>query len=162
MPAPNAYQDLGGTDMRRILLVVSALAIPAAAASAGTIATASGAWASTPITCAKVTGSLTGTVHFKGCTTPLAKGNAVGTGLATGGTLSWQGKHPGSVSFTGSVTTPGQGSCPAGSKEYVASEVVSAVSGSAGVVFQVGDSVSGTACRTKAGALTVLSYSVTK
>ncbi len=143
--------------MKRILLAAAALSIPA---SALTTSFAGSAGAASPITCAKVTGSLTGTVHFKGCRTPWINGSAVGTDLANGGTISWGGKHAGSVSFSGSVTSPGRGSCPAGSTEYDASEVVTAVTGSAASLLKVGDSVSGTACRTAAGALTVVSYHV--
>jgi hypothetical protein len=144
------------------MVAAAALAIPMSAAMVGIVGAPGIAGASSPITCAKVTGSLTGTVHFRGCHTPWANGNAVGTSLATGGTISWNGKHPGSVSFSGSVTTPGQGECPTGSTEYTASDAVTAVTGSAASLLQVGDSVSGTACRTSAGALRVVSYHVTR
>jgi hypothetical protein len=147
--------------MRKIMAAAAVLAIPMSAATVGIVGTSSTAGASSPITCAKVTGSLTGALHFRGCHTPWANGNAVGTSLATGGTISWSGKHPGSVSFSGSVTTPGRGACPLGSTEYDASDVVTSVTGSAAYLLHVGDSVSGTACRTTAGALTVVSYHVT-
>lgn len=147
--------------MRRIVLVGAALAVPISVAAAGIAGTAGTAEASSPIACAKVTGSLTGTVHFKGCTTPWAKGNATGTSLATGGSISWGGKHAGSVSFSGSVSSPGQGVCPSGSEEYTASDVVTAVTGSAGSVLHVGEAVSAVACRTGAGALSLVSYHVT-
>ena len=101
-----------------------------------------------------------GTVHVKGCSTPFAKGNAVGTSLATGGTISWAGKHPGSVWLSGSVTSAGQGSCAAGSKEYDASDVVTAVTGSAASVIKVGDGGSGAFCVSKAGHLALVKGSV--
>jgi hypothetical protein len=145
--------------VKRILTAAAALAVPASGVFAG-LAVPGAAGASSPITCAKVTGSLTGTVHFKGCHTPWASGNAVGTDLANGGSISWAGKHAGSVSFSGSVTSPGQGSCPTGSTEYSAADVVTAVTGGAASLLKVGESVSGTACRTKAGGLTVVSYHV--
>jgi hypothetical protein len=149
--------------MRRIMLAAAVLAIPLSAATVGIVATASSAGASSPVTCAKVTGSLSGTVHFDGCTTPYGSGNAVGTGLATGGTLSWggTGKLAGSVSFSGSVTTPGQGSCAAGSTEYVASDVVTAATGTAVGHAKVGESVKADACRTATGHLAVISGSIT-
>jgi hypothetical protein len=148
--------------MRKIMVVAAALAIPMSAATVGIAAASGTAGASSPITCAKVTGSLTGTVHFRGCHTPWANGKAVGRSLATGGIISWRGKHPGSVSFSGSVTSPGQGECSAGSTQYHASDVVTAVTGSAAHLLQVGDSVSGMACRTSTGMLTVVSYHVTR
>jgi hypothetical protein len=147
--------------MRKTLLAIAALAIPISAATVGVVGTAGTAGASSPVTCNKVTGSLTGTVYFKGCTTPYARGNAVGTGLATGGTLSWGGKHAGSVSFSGSVTSPGRGACAAGSREYVASDIVAAVTGSAGRVFQIGDSVKAEACVTSSGRLILIGGSIT-
>jgi hypothetical protein len=151
----------GGFSMRKVLIAVVAFAIPVSAASIGVVGIAGTAGASSPITCNKVTGSLTGTVHFKGCKTPWENGNAVGTDLANGGTLSWQGKHAGSISFSGSVTTAGQGACPAGSTEYVASDVVTAVTGGGNAVVKVGDSVKGEACLSRSGSLTLTSGSIT-
>ncbi len=147
--------------MRKIMVVAAALAIPMSAATVGIVGASGIAGASSsPVTCAKVSGSLTGTVHFKGCSTPFAKGNAVGTSLATGGTISWAGKHPGSVSLSGSVTSAGQGSCATGSKEYDASDVVTAVTGSAASVIKVGDGGSGAFCVSKAGHLALVKGSV--
>ncbi len=148
--------------MRKILVAVAAVAIPMSAATVGIVGVSGIAGASSPVTCAKVSGSLAGTVHFKGCSTPFAKGSAVGTSLATGGTISWAGKHPGSVSLSGSVTSPGQGICATGSKEYDASEVVTAVTGSAASVIKVGDHGSGAFCVSKAGHLTLVKGSVFK
>jgi hypothetical protein len=147
--------------MRKILTSVAALAIPMSAACIGVVGPAGDAGASSPITCSKVTGSLTGTVHFKGCKTPWANGNAEGTDLANGGTLTWQGKHSGSISLSGSVTNAGQGVCPAGAREYVASDVVTAVTGGGTAVVKVGDSVKGKACLSSAGSLTLISGSIT-
>jgi hypothetical protein len=146
--------------MRKIMVAAAALAIPMLVATVGIVGASGTAGASSPVTCAKVSGSLTGTVHFKDCSTPFAKGNAVGTSLATGGTISWTGKHPGSVSLSGSVSSPGQGICATGSKEYDASEVVTAVTGSAASVIKVGDAGSGTFCVTKTGHLALVKGSV--
>ena len=142
--------------MRRIMVAAAALAIPMSVATVGVVGASGTAGASSPVTCARVSGSLTGTVHFKGCSTPFAKGNTVGTSLATGGTISWAGKHPGSVSLSGSVTSPGRGICAAGSKEYDASDVVTAVTGSAASVIHVGDGGSGAFCVTEAGRLALV------
>ena len=142
--------------MRKIMMVVAALAIPMSAATVGIIGIAGPAGASSPVTCTKVSGSLTGTVHFKGCSTPFGKASAVGTSLATGGTISWAGKHPGSVSLAGSVSSAGQGICSSGSTEYDASDVVTAVSGSAGSVVKVGDHGSGAFCVSKTGRLSLV------
>jgi hypothetical protein len=148
--------------MRKILVVAAAVAIPMSAAMVGIVGVSGTAGAASPVTCAKVSGSLTGTVHFKGCSTPFGKGNAVGTSLATDGTISWAGKHPGSVSLSGSVTSPGQGICATGSKEYDASDVVTAVTGSAASVIRVGDGGSGKFCVTKTGHLALVQGSVFK
>ena len=148
--------------MRKIMMAAAALAIPMAAAGVGIVGASGIAGASSPVTCAKVSGSLTGTVHFKGCNTPFAKGNAVGTSLATGGTISWAGKHPGSVSLSGSVASAGQGICSTGSKEYDASELVTAVTGSAASVIKVGDGGSGKFCVSRAGHLALVQGSVFK
>jgi hypothetical protein len=147
--------------VRKIMVAAVALAIPMSAA-VGIVGASGTAGASSPVTCAKVSGSLTGTVHFKGCSTPFAKGNAVGNSLATGGTISWAGKHPGSVSLSGSVTSPGQGTCATGSREYDASEVVTAVTGSAASVIKVGDGGSGSFCVTRTGHLALAKGSLFK
>jgi hypothetical protein len=147
--------------VRKIMVAAAALAIPMSAV-VGIVGASGTAGASSPVTCAKVSGSLTGTVHFKGCSTPFAKGNAVGTSLATGGTISWAGKHPGSVSLSGSVTSPGQGICATGSREYDASEVVTAVTGSAASVIKVGDRGSGSFCVTRGGHLALVKGSLFK
>jgi hypothetical protein len=146
--------------MRKIMLAVAALAIPMSASTLGIVGTAGAAGAATPVTCAKVTGTLTGTVTFRGCSTKFGKGSAQGTALATGGTITWKGKHPGSVSLSGSVTSPGQGTCPAGSREYDASDTVTAVTGSAAAILQVGDAGSAEVCVTSAGRLTLVKGTV--
>jgi hypothetical protein len=148
--------------MRKVMVAAAALAIPMSVAAVGIVGASGTAGASSPVTCAKVSGSLAGIVHFKGCKTPFANGNAVGTSLATGGTISWAGMHPGSVSLSGSVTSPGQGICATGSKEYDASEVVTAVTGSAASVIKVGDRGSGKVCVSKAGHLALVQGSVFK
>jgi len=149
--------------MRMIMVAAAALAIPMSVATVGILGVSDTAGAaSSPVTCAKVSGSLAGTVHFKGCSTPFANGNAVGTSLATGGTISWAGKHPGSVSLSGSVTSSGQGICATGSREYDASDVVTAVTGSAASVIKVGDGGSGKFCVTKTGHLALVKGSVFK
>jgi hypothetical protein len=146
--------------MRKIIVAAAVLAIPMSVATVGIVGASGVAGASSPVTCAKVSGSLTGTTHFKGCNTPFAKGNAVGTSLATGGTISWAGKHSGSISLSGSVTSPGQGVCATGSKEYDASDVVTAVTGSAASVIKVGDGGSGKFCVTKTGHVALVKGSV--
>jgi len=146
--------------MRKIMVAAAALAIPVAAAAAGIVGASGTAGASSPVTCAKVSGSLTGTVHFKGCSTPFGRGSALGTSLAAGGTISWAGRHPGSISLSGSVTSPGQGVCATGSKEYDASDVVTAVTGSAASVIKVGDGGSGKFCVSRTGHLALVTGSV--
>ncbi len=145
--------------MRRILLV-AALAIPLGTTTLGIVGTAGTAGASTPVTCAKVTGSLAGTLTFKGCNTKFGKGSAQGTALATGGTVTWAGRHAGSVSFSGSVTSPGRGACRTGSKEYDASDTVTAATGSGTSIVHIGDAVAARACVTGSGALTLVKHTV--
>ena len=146
--------------MRKFMMAVAALSMPVAAATVGIVGASGPAGASSPLTCTKVSGSLTGSVHFKGCTTPFGKGSAVGTSLATGGTISWAGKHPGSISLSGTVSSAGQGVCAAASTEYDASDVVTAVSGSAGSVVKVGDHGSGEFCVSKTGHLVLVKGTV--
>jgi hypothetical protein len=146
--------------MRRVMLVVAALAIPLSAATVGIVGAAGTAGASPPVSCTKVTGSLTGTLNFKGCSTRFGKGSAQGNALASGGTITWNGKHKGSVSFSGSVTSPGRGACPVGSTEYDASDVVTAVTGAGAKIVQIGDVITARVCVTSSGALTLVKHTV--
>ena len=139
--------------MRRMMLVVAALAIPVAAATVGL---AGSAGASAPVSCTKVTGTTTGTLTFKGCGT-LGKGSAPAASLGTGGTITWKGKKSGTTTFSVTVSSPGQGGCKAGSTEYDATGTVSAdTSGKVGV----GSAVSGRACVDASGNVTLVKHTV--
>ena len=67
--------------MRRMMLAAAILTVPLATSTAGLIAAAGPAGASPPVSCTKVTGSLSGTVTFKGCSTKFGKGSAQGTAV---------------------------------------------------------------------------------
>jgi hypothetical protein len=146
--------------MRRMMLAAAILTVPLATSTAGLIAAAGPAGASPPVSCTKVTGSLSGTVTFKGCSTKFGKGSAQGTALASGGTIAWNGRHKGSVSFSGSVTSPGQGACPTGSTEYDASDTVTVLTGAAANILQVGDVITARVCVSSTGALTLVKHSI--
>jgi hypothetical protein len=97
-----------------------------------------------------VTETSTGTLTFKGCGT-LGKGSAPAASLATGGTITWKGKHKGTTTFSVTVSSPGHGACTTGSTEYDATDTVSA--DTSGKVT-VGSAVSGKACVTSTGTIT--------
>jgi hypothetical protein len=133
------------------MLVVAALAIPVSAASIGF---AGPAGASAPVSCTKVTGTITGTLTFKGCGT-LGKGSAPAASLASGGTITWKGKKSGTTTFTVTVTSPGQGACAKGSTEY---DATGSVTGDTSGKVTVGSAVSGKACVDAAGNVTLVKH----
>lgn len=139
--------------MRRVMLLVVALAIPV---SAGTVGLVGPAGASAPVSCSKVSGTETGTLTFKGCGT-LGKGSAPAASLASGGTITWKGKKSGTTTFSVTVSSPGQGGCVAGSTEYDATGTVTAdTSGKVGI----GSAVSGRACVSGSGKITLVKHTV--
>ena len=139
--------------MRRLMLAVAALAVPISATAVGF---GGSAGAASPVSCTKVTGTTTGSLTFKGCGT-LGKGSAPAASLASGGTITWKGKKSGSTTFSVTVTSPGQGGCSAGSTEYDATGTVTAdTSGKVGV----GSAVSGRACGSGSGAITLVKHTV--
>ncbi|HLN15429.1 MAG TPA: hypothetical protein VK277_01635 [Acidimicrobiales bacterium] len=143
--------------MRRLLLSVAALAIPVSTASAISIGIAGPAGASAPVSCTKVVGVITGNITFKGCGGGLGKGTAPAASLATGGTITWLGRIKGTTTVALSVTSPGQGGCKKNSTEYDATGTVTA--DTTGVV-SVGDPVSGRACLSPSGSISLVKHTV--
>jgi len=139
--------------MHRVMVAMAVLAIPAGATTMGLAGPA--AAAASAQTCTKASGSETGTITFSGCTGGLGKGSAVATSLATGGTITWKGKGKGTTTFSGSPTSPGQGSCSKGSTEYDFSGTVT--TDTSGKVL-VGSAVSGQACLSSAGAISLVKH----
>ncbi|HVC71893.1 MAG TPA: hypothetical protein VNC61_16680 [Acidimicrobiales bacterium] len=132
---------------------MAALAIPVSAATVGMGASAS---AAAPVGCTKVTGTISGNLTFKGCGT-LGKGSAPAASLASGGTITWKGKHKGTTTFSVTVTPPVQGACKSGSTEYDATGSVTA--DTSGKVT-VGSAVSGKACVDGSGNVTLVKHTI--
>jgi hypothetical protein len=106
----------------------------------------------TGVTCAKVTGKLTGKISLKKCTPKvstdkLAKGP--GASLTSGGTLTWKKSHQTTILST-SASSPGQGSCPAGSTER---DVTGSVTGGSSTYTNSGDYVYVRLCQSPSGAV---------
>jgi hypothetical protein len=144
--------------MRRIMLTMAALSIPLAASTAGLVALAGPAGASAPVSCTKVTGSATGNLTFKGCGGGLGKGSAPAAALSGTGTITWKGHHKGTTTITiTSITNPTVSRCAKGSTEFDASGSVTA--DTSGKVT-VGSAVSGDACVSAAGAVSLVKHTV--
>jgi hypothetical protein len=110
--------------MRRVLMLVAAVAIPASGAF---VALSGGqAWAKTKgpngkVTCTTITGSVTSTITVSGCTD---SGSAVtgastkpieATSLATGGTITWIDGNTTTIAAPGTSSTSAK-KCPGYSK----------------------------------------------
>jgi hypothetical protein len=144
--------------MRRIMLVAAALSIPLAASTAGLVALSGPAGASAPVSCSKVTGTTTGTLTFKGCGGGLGKGTGPAAALAGTGTITWKGHHKGTTTITiTSVTNPAVSRCATGSTEF---DATGSVTGDTSGKVTVGSPVSGDACVTAAGAVTLVKHTV--
>ena len=142
--------------MRRIMLGIAALALPVTAATAGAVVSAGPAGASAPVSCAKVTGNISGNLTLKGCGGGLGKGSAPAVSLATGGTITWKGKNKGSTTIGNvAVTSPGQGACAAGSTEEDFTGTVTANTSKANIL---GTGVAGQACVSAAGSVSLVKH----
>jgi len=139
--------------MRRFMLVACALAVPVSLATVGLAGSAS---AGPPVSCTKVTGTVTGNITLKGCSAGLGKGSAPAASLASGGTITWK-SHKGTTTFSATVTSPGQGACSAGSTEYDATGTVTA--DTSGKVT-VGGAVSGRGCVSGSGKVSLVKHTV--
>jgi hypothetical protein len=142
--------------MRRLILAGTAaiaLAVPVSI-TAALVATPAGAAAG--VSCKKLTGSIASTFTISACK-PANKKNKSATGtsssLATGsGTLTWS-KSGQTTTVSLSVTSKGQGGCSAGSTEY---DVSGTVTGGTSTYTKTGDAVSGRACASATGSLSLV------
>lgn len=147
--------------MRRLVMAASAviaLSIPVGVAVTGSSAPAFAGGSS--IQCTGLKGTETGTVTISKCTPSGGKGyksaSAPSADLATGGNLTWS--NSSATTTVGDVSTmsPGQGSCPKKNIEYEFSGTVTAASTSGSGIPAVGDAVTGDACVSSKGKITLL------
>jgi len=136
--------------MRRIIMAataVSALAIPA---SAALVATSSPAFASSSLSCSKLTGNISSTVAISKCS-PLTKSekkayaSASGqtTTLETGGTITWSNSGATTVLSSPSLSSGGSGTCKKGETQETATGTVT---GGTAAVTKSGDTYSADVC----------------
>jgi hypothetical protein len=112
------------------------------------------------ITCAKLTGSVTGTLKLKACT-PSSKtdksATAPGGLLSSGGTLTWASSGHTTV-VTVAATSPGQGACKKGAVEH---DVTGTVTGGTSTVTTPGDGMAVRYCQSaKNGALSLVTGTI--
>jgi hypothetical protein len=144
--------------MRRLLLAVfsfAALVIPAAVFAAVTPAGAT----TTPPTCGKLTGTVSGTMTVSACSPINANYKSASDktlNFAGGkGTLTWS---PSKKTTTVSITFKKSGtSCPAGSSEYVANGTVT---GGTATYTAKGQIVSAKVCLSSTGSLSLVPKTV--
>jgi hypothetical protein len=128
------------------IAATAALAVPTSVAVVGSSAPA---WAASSITCTSVKGTISGSVTISKCS-PETKAqkktdksaSAPSVSLATGGTLTWTTSGLTTVTSL-TVTSPGQGACPAKSTEE---DATGTVTGGTSDLTHVGDTVSVKAC----------------
>lgn len=113
--------------MRRVILGVAALAMMAVPVGITAVTLAPAANAGSSISCAKLSGTITGTVTIKKCS-PKNKSyksvSGLATQLASGGTLTWAPGGQTTVVSEPSTTSPGQGACKPKNTEYISTGTV--------------------------------------
>ena len=140
-----------------MILAIAALALPVVGATTGVVAMAGTAGASAPATCTKVSGTVLGTLTFKGCGGGLGKGTGSGDLFPAGsGTITWKGHHNGTTTLGNLTFTPQDpGACKTGSAEQDITGVVTADTSKANLV---GTAVSGRVCVDASGNQTLVKH----
>jgi hypothetical protein len=145
--------------MRRIVLILAAMALPV---SALTVGLAGQAGAASKITCTTMSGSASGTTTISGCTGGVTGGSSHplnSTALATGGTISWV---SGSSTTIGAptLTATSAKKCPGyvkgASSNPTADKFVAAVTADTGDGIKVPGSAKGAVCIAANGTITAL------
>jgi len=135
--------------MRRLILVLVAVASMSIMTSLATVALAPMAGAASGTTCAKVKGNATGNITISKCTFVSGKDktnkslSGATTSLAAGGTLTWSPSGQTTTIGPPSFTAVGQGGCKANNTEYDASGTVI---GGSSTHTQNGDTFSARVC----------------
>jgi len=104
------------------------------------------------VTCARVTGTVSGTMKLSACT-PKSKTNRVASTVALGSTLTWSTSGQTTVESLNS-SSPGQGVCPLNSTEL---DISGLVTGGTSTYTAIGDAVSASLCESKTGHLSLVS-----
>jgi hypothetical protein len=101
-----------------------------------------GAVGGSSLTCRKIFGHVTSQVVVAKCGSTQKSAHFAGGDILTGGTLTW-GKSATSTTYSGSATSPGQGTCRTGTVEY---EFTGSVTAGTSTLASVGDAVSYDVC----------------
>ena len=131
--------------MRRVILgvaIVGMMAVPVGL-TAVTLAPAANA---SSIGCAKLSGTITGTVTIKKCSpkNKLYKSlSGTATQLASGGKLTWAPGGQTTIVSAPSTSSPGQGACKKNNTEYISSGTVT---GGTSAYTHVGDTFHSMTC----------------
>jgi hypothetical protein len=140
--------------MRRLILVVAAVATVAVPTSIAVVALAPPATAAVSLTCSKLSGTTNGPVTAKKCSVikadkktykSLTAPSAID--LATGGTLTWSSSGTTTVIGAPTVTSP-TGNCPTKDTEELATGTVS---GGTSAVTHAGDTFRAEVCISSKG-----------
>lgn len=143
-----------GNDMRRLIMIVAALATMAVPTTIAVVALSSPATAAVSLTCKKLTGSTNGPVTAKKCSVIKADKKLYKTlsapsaiDLATGGTLTWSSSGTTTVVGAPTLSSP-TGNCPKKDTEELA---VGTVTGGSSAVTHAGDTFQAEVCISPAG-----------
>ena len=136
--------------MRRVLLVSAAAVSLSVPVSVALVGSSSPAFASSSLTCTKISGSSTGTVTFKKCDVPSADKKTYKSGsisysdlTSTGGNLTWSSSGATTTVSGPTVSSPGRGLCNNYSTEE---DITATVSGGTSVVTNDGDTLTADIC----------------
>jgi len=117
---------------------LGATALGVTAVGESTVASAS----TPPLICHKIFGHITTTVDIAKCGVAQKGAHFAGADILTGGTLTW-GKSRATTSYTGTATSPGEGSCGAGKVKY---DFTGTVTADTSTYVTVGDTVTYDVC----------------
>ena len=144
--------------MRRLIMLLAALATVVVPASIVVLAQAAPANAAVSLTCTKLKGTETGSVTVKKCSVSKADKKLYKSvtaphalDLATGGTLTWSSSGTTTTVGAPTLTSP-SGNCPTKDSEELA---VGRVTGGTSAVTHAGDTFRAEVCITSSGKITL-------
>jgi hypothetical protein len=134
-----------------------ALLIPASVVNVTVSGTAS---AASGVTCSKIVGTTSGTVTIEKCTPSAGKeykkASAPATDLATGGTITWNGKATTTIGDVDRRWGDDTGFLQEGEDEYTFKGTITAASTTGTGIPAKGDAVSAEACVSSSGKITLV------
>ncbi len=135
--------------MRRVLLAAAAVLSLSIPTSVGLLSNSSPAFASSTLTCTKVSGDFNTSITIRNCSVPSAdektykSASVVVSTLTSGGTFTWSKSRATTTLGPATISSPGRGRCGRFDTEQ---DITASVTGGTSIVTSEGDTFSADVC----------------